>query len=185
MWPVSADSDAKAAPEFMSRRLLPVVFTILCAAVGPQAVNGRVCNVSDAYDLSSGIAADCGTLELQNSVTLTATSFSASNLVVNSQNLTIRSNAAGSEVILDFGSYTLNSKVLITGVSKVTLQDITLLNYASTTVQNGTLNTFLPLFNVDSTAEMYVNNVRFLVDTERCSLDPNYANELMTPRTSW
>ena len=157
------------------------------AAAVFQPVAGRICNVSDAYDFSYGIAnaADCTVLEVQHSVALTATSFSASSLTVDNQNLTIQSNTTSPEVIFDFGSYALNSKIFVTGVSTFTFQDMTLQNYASTTVQNGSVNSFLPLFNVESTAQMHIRNVRFLVDAGRCSLDPDYVSELATPRTSW
>ena len=171
----------------MSLRLLSAVVALCTAAVLAQPTPGPVCNVSDAYDLSHGIAdsVDCDVLVLQNSVALTATSFAATSLSLDNQNLTIQSNNAAPEVILDFGSYALNSRVSITGLATLTFHDITLQNYASTTVQNGTLNTFLPLFNVDSTAQLLISNVRFLVDAGRCTLDSNYATELATPRTSW
>lgn len=162
-----------------------LVFFIAAAVAHPVA--GRICNVNDAYDFSYGIAnaADCTVLELQNSVALTATSFSASSLTVDNQNLTIQSNTSSPEVIFDFGSYALNGKIFVTGLSTFSFQDMTLQSYASTTVQNGSLNTFLPLFNVESTAQMHISNVRFLVDADRCSVDPDYATELATPRTSW
>ena len=172
----------------MSRQLLPVFLALaLAAAVAQPLLAGHTCDVSDAYDLRYGLAnaGECSTLELQNSITLTSMSFSVSSLTVNSQNLMIQPSETASDVILNFGSYTLNRKVLVTGSSNITFRDMTLQSYASTTVQNGTLNTFLPLFNVDTTSSLYVSNVSFLVDSARCSMEARYATELTTPRTSW
>lgn len=170
----------------MLAQLHPVLLALaVTALVAQPSLAGQTCNVSNAYDLQHGLgsAGDCSTLELQNSITLTSISFSGS--TVNSQSLTIQSSETAPDVILDFGSYTLHGNVLVTGTSNITFRDITLQGYASNTVQNGTLNTFLPLFNVDTTSSMYMSNVSFLVDPGRCSLEARYASELATPRTSW
>lgn len=170
----------------MSRQLLlPKLFLLAFAtAVAQPLLAGHTCNVSDAYDLSRGIAnaGECSTLELQNSVVLTSISFSASKLTIDSQNLTIQSSKTAPEVVLDFGSYTLNGRISITGASNIMFRDITLKSYASVTLQNGSLTTFLPLFNVDTTSSIYMSDVHFLVDSGRCSLE---ADALATPRTSW
>ena len=165
--------------------LFSVVFILAVASAVPQPLLvSHTCKVSDAYDVSSGVAnaGDCGTLELQNSVVLTAMSFSASTLTIDSQNLTIQSSKTAPEAVLDFGSYTLNGRVSITGASNIMFKELTLKNYASTTVQNGTLTTFLPFFNVDTTSSIFMSDIRFLVDSGRCSLE---ADALATPRTSW
>lgn len=175
-----ADRGANRVPKpLMSGQLLPV-FVVATVMLQPLLAS-RTCNVSD--DLSYGLAnaGDCSTLELQTSVTLTAMSFSASSLSIDSQNLTIQSIKTAPEAVLDFGSYTLNGKFLITGTSSIMFKDITLKSYASSTVQNGTLTTFLPFFDVDSTSSIYMSDVRFL-DSGRCSLE---ADMLATPRTSW
>lgn len=160
----------------MLAQVHPVLLTFaVTALVAQPSLAGQTCNVSNAYDLQHGLGStgDCSSLELQNSITLTSLSFSG--LTVNSQSLTIQSSETAPDVILDFGSYTLNGKVLVTGTSNITFRDITLQGYASNTVQNGTLNTFLPLFNVDTTSSMYMSNVSFLVDAGRCSLAARYA----------
>ncbi|KAL3150315.1 hypothetical protein ABBQ32_000163 [Trebouxia sp. C0010 RCD-2024] len=146
----------------MSGQLLPV-FVVATVMLQPLLAS-RTCNVSD--DLSYGLAnaGDCSTLELQTSVTLTAMSFSASSLSIDSQNLTIQSIKTAPEAVLDFGSYTLNGKFLITGTSSIMFKDITLKSYASSTVQNGTLTTFLPFFDVDSTSSIYMSDAPITYD---------------------
>lgn len=166
----------------MPGQLLPAL--VVATVVLQPLLASHTCNVSDAYDLSYGLAnaGGCSTLELQNSVALTAMSFSAASLTIDSQNLTIQSSTTAPEAVLDFGSYTLNGKVFITGASSIMFKEITLKNYASSTVQNGTLTTFLPFFDVDTTSSIYMSDVCFLVDSGRCSLEPD---TLATPRTSW
>ena len=168
----------------MSTLLALLVFS-LAAAVRTQ--EDVLCAVTNPYDFQYGIAnvQDCSVLELQNSVQLTATAF-ATALTIADESLTIRpSPTAGPEVVLDFGDYELNSKILVTGSSVVSFDNITLQNYAATSVQNGTTSTFMALFQFDSTATLFLSNVHFLVDAGRCLLDPNYANELAASRLAW
>ena len=168
----------------LTRILLALAVTV---AVAQPTIAANTCSVSDAYDLSQGLAnaGDCSSLELQNSITLTSRSFPVPSLTVDSLNLTIQPSEAASDVVLNFGSYTLDGKVLVTGVSNITFKDMTLQRYAAITVQNGTVNTFLPLFNVDTTSSLHMSNVSFLVDSARCSMEARYSTQLATPRTSW
>ena len=172
----------------MSGKLTHILLAVAVTAAAAQPViAGHTCSVSDAYEFSHGLenAGDCSILELQNSITLMSRSFSVPSLTVNSLNLTIQPSEKASGVILNFGSYTLIGKVLVTGLSNITFRDISLRRYTSSTVQNSTLNTFLPLFSVDTTSSVYTSNVSFLVDTARCSMEARCAKQLATPRTSW
>ena len=172
----------------MSGQLTSILLALtVTAAVAQPLVADHTCNVSDAYDLSHGLASAgvCSILELQNSVTLASLSFSVPTLTVNSLNLTIQPSKTASDVVLNFGSYALDGKVLVTGVSNITFRDIILQAYASATVQNGTLTTFLPLFNVDTTSSLYMSNVSFLVESARCSMEARYSTDIAKPRTAW
>lgn len=186
-WPTtSGNSCGKSASDLLSRHLLPILLICLLAAV-TQPADCVICNVDDAYDLSYAFsdAADCHVLELQNNVALTPYSFFASGIVVNNRNLTIQSVKIETQAVLDFGSYSLSGKVLVTGLSNIIFRNITLKNYLATPVQNGILNTFLPLFHVQDTSRLYISNVNFRVKCcwllgrlQLCSRAGN-------PRTSW
>ena len=106
-----------AALKLMSGQLTPILLALaVTAALAQPLVADHTCSVSDAYDLSHGLASagGCSTLELQNSITFTSISFSVPSLTVNSLNLTIQPSKTASDVVLNFGSYTLNRKVLVT-----------------------------------------------------------------------
>ncbi len=175
----------------MSRTVLfsLLVFYVVVASATAQYPEHAPCAVSDAYDFQSGIAnADaCSTLELQNSVALTANSFSSGTFVINNQNITITASesATNAPILLDFGTYALSSKISVMGTSTVTFIDLAVQNYAATSVQNGSTTTFMSLFSCDSTSALHTSNVQFFVDAGRCLLDNNYTNELVTPRTAW
>ncbi|KAA6423601.1 MAG: hypothetical protein FRX49_06661, partial [Trebouxia sp. A1-2] len=162
---------------------------MVVAAATAQSPDHAPCAVSDAFDFQSGIANadECSTLELQNSVALTANSFSSGTFVINNQNITITASEAATNapITLDFGTYALNGKILVTGTSIVTFMDLAVQNYAATSVQNGSTSTFMSLFSCDSTSSLHTSNVQFFVDAERCLLDSNYTNVLATPRTAW
>ncbi|KAL0036115.1 hypothetical protein WJX79_003774 [Trebouxia sp. C0005] len=97
---------------------------MVVAAATAQSPDHAPCAVSDAFDFQSGIANadECSTLELQNSVALTANSFSSGTFVINNQNITITASEAATNapITLDFGTYALNGKILVTGTSIVT-----------------------------------------------------------------
>ena len=68
----------------MSRTVLfsLLVLSVVAASASAQYPEHAPCAVSDVYDFQSGIANadECNTLELQNSVALTANSFSSGTL---------------------------------------------------------------------------------------------------------
>lgn len=172
----------------MSPVLLLSLISCLVAPAFAQYQESVPCAVSDAYDFQSGIAnVDCSVLELQNSIALTASSFSSGAFVINDQNITIQASTpdSASATILDFGTYALDGKVSVTGSSVITITDLALQNYAGTSVLNGSISTFMALFSFDSTSALYTSNVQYLVDAGSCLLDKNYTNELAIPRTSW
>lgn len=166
-----------------------LVLSVVAVPATAQSPEHAPCAVSDAYDFQSGIANadECSTLELQNSIALTANSFSSGTFVINNQNITIKASAAATNapIILDFGTYALTGKISVTGTSTVTFIDLTVQNYAATSVENGSTSTFMSLFSCDSTSTLHTNNVQFFVDAGRCFLDSNYTNELATPRIAW
>lgn len=173
----------------MSRKLLYSILALCIVRLPAQTPESAPCAVTNAHDFQYGIANvdECSVLELQNSIALTPTSFATDSFTITNRNLTIQSSpaAAVSETICDFGSYELNIKIIVTGSSTVTFHNLTLQNYASTSVQNGTTSTFMELFSFDSMSSLLTNNVQYLIDAQRCLLDKNYTTELATPRTSW
>jgi hypothetical protein len=177
-------------PGFMSRTWL-FSLLVLSVVVAPATAQypEQACAVRNAYDFQSGIADadECSTLELQNSVALTANSFSSGTFVINNRNITIQASKAATNapITFDFGTYALDGKISATGTSTVTFTDLAVQNYAASSVQNGSISTFMTLFSCDSTSALHTSNVQFLVDAGRCLLDSNYTNELATPRISW
>lgn len=114
--------------------LLSLISCLVAPAFAyPQYPESVPCAVSDAYDFQSGIAnVDCSVLELQNSIALTACSFSSGAFVINDQKFTIQASTPDlpSATILDFGTYALDGKVSVTGSSVITITDLALQNYA-------------------------------------------------------
>ena len=138
--------------------LLASVQRLVCAR------NSSVCAVTSSYDLQAGIAnaAACQILELQENITLTADSFSASTLNVVDQHITITSDTSSQyAAVLNFGAYAPTNAIGVTGNSSITLRRVVVQNYLAPVVQNGNATTFLPLFNFDATSTLYTNNVKF------------------------
>lgn len=162
--------------------LLAAVQHLVCAQ------NSSVCTVTSSYDLQAGLAnaAMCQILELQENITLTADSFSASNLNLVDQHITITSDPACEYgAVLNFGAYTPTSTIGVTSNSSVTLRRLLVQNYLGPVVQNGNATTFLPLFSFDATSTLYINNVQFLIDVHKCQQSQSFSAALAQSRTAW